>query len=116
MTPEEYPGWGGMRYAEPCAKITFGDGARDLVLKYDSHRVEPDGLMIRLKDIRNDLFVNLMYKVYPPYDLIQKWTEIENKTGRAVLVESAQSGVWYMPPGEGYRLSYLTGRWAGETN
>ena len=115
MTPEEYPGWGGMRYAEPCVKITFGDGVRDLVLKYDSHRVEPDGLVLRLKDIRNDLFVNLKYKVYPPYDLIQKWTEIENKTGRAVLVESAQSGVWYMPPGEGYRLSYLTGRWAGET-
>ncbi|MBV8818018.1 MAG: alpha-galactosidase, partial [Acidobacteriaceae bacterium] len=26
----------------------------------------------------------------------------------------AQSGVWYLPQGEGYRLSYLTGRWASE--
>ena len=32
-----------------------------------------------------------------------------------MVVESAQSGVWYVPAGEGYRLSYLTGRWAGET-
>jgi alpha-galactosidase len=31
------------------------------------------------------------------------------------VVESAQSGVWYVPQGEGYRVSYLTGRWAGET-
>jgi alpha-galactosidase len=32
-----------------------------------------------------------------------------------MTIESAQSAVWHLPPGEGYRLSYLTGRWAGET-
>ena len=31
-----------------------------------------------------------------------------------MTIESAQSGVWYVPAGEGYRLTYLTGRWAGE--
>src|SRR6185437_15478618 len=30
-------------------------------------------------------------------------------------VESAESATWYMPPGDGYRLSYLSGRWAAET-
>src|SRR4051794_37148508 len=25
-TPEEYPAWGGMRYAEPCLKVTFAEG------------------------------------------------------------------------------------------
>ncbi len=115
MTPEEYPGWGGMRYSEPALKVTFNDGVRDLVLIYVSHQVEHDQLTIRLKDIQSELYVSLKYVVFPKCDLIQKQTEIENKTGQAVLLESAQSGVWYMPFGEGYRLSYLTGRWAGET-
>jgi alpha-galactosidase len=36
--------------------------------------------------------------------------------GTAVLtVESAQSAVWNLPPGDGYRLTYLSGRWAAET-
>ena len=30
----EYPGWGGLRFAEPCLKVSFTDGVRDLVLKY----------------------------------------------------------------------------------
>src|SRR5690242_1730954 len=33
---EEYPGWGGLRYAEPCLKVTFDGGVRDLVLQYSS--------------------------------------------------------------------------------
>ena len=31
-TPQEYPGWGGGRYIEPCLKVTLPDGVRDLVL------------------------------------------------------------------------------------
>jgi alpha-galactosidase len=115
MTPEEYPGWGGMRFNEPCLKVTFNDGGRDLILKYVSHQSEPNQLVIKLKDIQKEIFINLKYRVYPAYDLILKQTEIENKTNQAVLLESAQSGVWYVPFGEGYRLSYLSGRWAGET-
>ncbi|HUU13560.1 MAG TPA: alpha-galactosidase [Terriglobia bacterium] len=115
MTNEEYPGWGGMLYSEPCLKITRADGDRDLVLKYDSHRVGDDTLEIRVKDIQDDVFVTLNYRVYPRTDIIRKEAEIQNRTGQALVVESAQSGVWYVPRGEGYRLTYLTGRWAGET-
>src|SRR5947199_6405743 len=39
MAPEEYPGWGGMRYFEPCLKVTTANGTRDLVLKYVSHQI-----------------------------------------------------------------------------
>ena len=39
ITAEEYPGWGGMRYSEPCLKVTIANGTRDLVLKYVSHEV-----------------------------------------------------------------------------
>jgi alpha-galactosidase len=111
---EEYPGWGGMRYDEPCLKVTFADGVRDLVLKYVSHDMTGDTLTIRTKDIQYNLIVDLVYRVYPRYDIVRKSSAVRNQTSQPLVVESAQSGVWYVPPGEGYRLSYLPGRWAGE--
>jgi alpha-galactosidase len=116
---EEYPGWGGIRYPraveyeEPCLKVTLADGTRDVVLKYVSHEVRSDTLEIRLKDIRYDLFVDLTYRVFPREDIIRKSARIENETKQSLVVESAQSGSWYVPPGDGYRLTYLPGLWGG---
>jgi alpha-galactosidase len=112
---EEFPAWGGLRYAEPCLKATFDGGVRDVVLAYSSHEVSADTLVLKLKDIRQDLFVELTYRVFPEYDLIRKSARIVNRTGKPLVVESAQSGTWRLPQGEGYRLSYLSGRWASET-
>jgi alpha-galactosidase len=114
MTNLEYPGWGGMYYNQPALKVTLADGDRDLVLKYASYEIHGDTLTIRLKDIQYPLFVDLTYRVFPAEDIIQKQARIENHTPQVVTVESAQSGVWYVPGGSGYRLTYLTGRWAGE--
>ena len=115
MTNLEYPGWGGRYYNEPALKVTLASGVRDLVLKYASQEIRGDTLEIRLKDIQYDLFVKLIYKVFPGEDIICKQAVIENHTPQIVTVEGAQSGVWYVPEGEGYRLTYLTGRWANET-
>jgi alpha-galactosidase len=114
MTNLEYPGWGGMYYNEPALKVALADGDRDLALKYVSYEIQGDTLAIRLKDIQYSLFVDLTYRVFPAEDIIRKQARIENQTPQVVTVESAQSGVWYVPPGNGYRLTYLTGRWAGE--
>jgi alpha-galactosidase len=115
MTNLEYPGWGGRYYNEPALKVTLANGVRDLVLKYVSHEIRDDTLVIRLKDIQYDLFVDLTYRVFPKEDIIRKQARIENRTPDTMTLESVQAGVWYVPPGEGYRLTYLTGRWAGET-
>jgi alpha-galactosidase len=115
QSPEEYPGWGGMQYAEPCLKVTFGDGVRDLELRYVSHDVGPESVTVHLKDVTYNFLVDVIYQVFPANDLISRHTRILNKTAQPAMVESAQSAVWYLPPGEKYRLSYLTGRWAGET-
>ncbi len=116
-TPEEYPSWGGMRYVEPAVKVTFPDGVRDLVLKYQSASVQSteNVLQIRLKDIQRDVFVNVLYRVYPGTGVLAKSSVIENRTKQPLTVESAQSGVWYMPRGTNYRMTHLYGRWAGET-
>lgn len=110
---EEFPAWGGPRFYEPSLKLTRADGNRDVVLEYVSHQIEKDRLAVELKDIRDDLFVTLHYQVGP--GILERHATIRNGTKQPVTVESAQSAVWYLPAGDGYRLSYLTGRWAAET-
>ncbi|HTX35024.1 MAG TPA: alpha-galactosidase [Bryobacteraceae bacterium] len=113
-TPQEYPGWGGGRYIEPCLKVTLPDGVRDLVLHYVSYTIDGNTLRIELKDIGYDLGVTLRYQVFPETGVIRKSALIRNGTRQPLTLESAQSGAWNLPRGEGYRLTYLSGRWAGE--
>jgi len=113
-TPQEYPGWGAGLYVEPSLKATFPDGNRDLVLHYVDHQIDGNMLTVTLKDIDRALFVHLRYTVYPATGIVQRQAVIENRTEKPVVLESAQSAAWYLPQGEGYRLRYLTGRWAGE--
>jgi alpha-galactosidase len=114
-TPGEYAGWGSNMYTEPCLKVALADGNRDLVLRYVSHAIQGSVLKVVTKDIQYDLMVNLYYRVHAGAGMIEKHAVIENKTSQPITLESAQAGTWYMPPGDGYRLSYLNGRWAGET-
>ena len=72
LTTEEYPAWGGMRFAEPALKATFADGVRDVVLQYVSHEATGETLTIRTRDIRADLAVDLVYRVYPRHDMVEK--------------------------------------------
>jgi alpha-galactosidase len=112
---EEYPGWGGPRFYEPALKIAAASGNRDLVLKYVSHTQQEDRLDIRMRDIRAAIDVTLHYRVYPEYGVISRGATIRNGTDAPLTVESAQAAAWYLPAGEGYQLTYLTGRWAAET-
>ncbi|MDX2152570.1 MAG: alpha-galactosidase [Bryobacteraceae bacterium] len=115
MSAEEYAGFGGLRFVEPALKATFADGVRDVVLRYVSHEIKGETLEIRVKDIERALDVSLVYTAYPAQDIIKRSARITNRTPGKVVLESAQSATWHVPQGR-YRLSYLTGRWAGETN
>ncbi|HEY6990035.1 MAG TPA: alpha-galactosidase [Bryobacteraceae bacterium] len=110
---EEYPGWGGPRFDEPALKITRADGDRDLVLRYVSHQAKGNELALTLKDIHDDIEVELDYSVRS--GTIARKAIIRNRSKQAITLESAQSAAWYVPAGVGYRLSYLSGRWAAET-
>jgi alpha-galactosidase len=112
---EEFPGWGGPRYYEPALKITREDGGRDLVLRYVSYRMQNNELDISLKDINDPVEVVLHYRVYPENGIIARSATIRNATAHAFTINSAQSATWNLPPGDGYRLTYLSGRWAAET-
>ena len=67
-----------------------------------------------MRDVKDKVSVTLSYKVYPADGVIEKHSTIRNGTKEKLLIESAQSGVWSMPPGDGYRLTYVSGRWAAE--
>jgi alpha-galactosidase len=112
---EEFPGWGGPRYYEPALKITRDDGDRDLVLRYVSHRIQNNDLDITLKDVNDPVEVVLHYRVYPENGIVARSATIRNATARAITINSAQSATWNLPAGDGYRLTYLSGRWAAET-
>lgn len=117
MFNEEYVGWGGLNFVEPCLKLNFPDGVRDLVLKYHSHQLIGDTeLVVALKDVTYPLFVHLHYRPLVDVDLIVRWAKIENGCTEAIRLESAQSAVWYAPSHGDYRLTYLSGHWANEFN
>lgn len=59
--------------------------------------------------------MKLTYRVYAHTDTILKEAEIQNQTRQTLRLESTQSGVWYVRGGDGYCLSYLADRWAGDT-
>jgi len=112
---EEFASWGGKRFYETALKVTRADGDRDLVLHYQSHHAEGDKLSITLKDIKDDIEAVLEYRVFAEAGMISRRALIRNKSKQAITIESAQSATWYVPPGDGYRLTYLSGRWAAET-
>ncbi len=115
LSTEEFPAWGGPRYLETALKVTRENGDRDVVLRYQSHRNLADGVDVELQDIKDQIGVTLRYRIFPDYGLISRSAVVRNRTAGPIVVESAQSAAWNLPPGEGYRLSYLTGRWAAET-
>jgi alpha-galactosidase len=83
-------------------------------LHYTRHQIAGNSLTVTLQDIERALIVHLHYRVYPETGIVRRDATIENRTSDSVVLESAQSAVWYLPQGDDYRLRYLTGRWAGE--
>lgn len=115
---EEYSCWGGVIYAEPSLKVRMADGVRDLAVMYSGHKISEEGgvqtLDIVLKDKAYPLEVHLIYRVIPEYDLIERSAKILNLGSEAFVIENVQSAAWTIPYLPEYRLTYVTGKWAGE--
>jgi alpha-galactosidase len=117
LTPEEYPGYEDVKFVEPCLKLTFADGVRDVVLRFASAELaggEAPELRLHLRDTVYPLRVTLHYRVHEGYDLIERWATAANDDGAPVTIERIWSAQWHMPQGEGYRLTYLSGRHVDE--
>lgn len=112
---ETYMGWSKALFNEPCLKATFADGVRDVKLTFVNDELSDCVLSLRLKDVYYSLDVVLHFQIFPKYDLIEMRSEILNSGNESIVLEQVLSGSLYMPRDEEYRLTYLTGKWAGET-
>jgi alpha-galactosidase len=119
LTPEEYPAYAGMKFIDPCLKLTFADGVRDVVLRFVKAEIGT-GKDTELKLIFSDAFyplqLTLHYRTREEYDLIERWVTLHNQGTAAVNIERIFSAQWHLPSGDRYRLSHLAGRWLDETH
>lgn len=117
ITPEEYPVHGGLRYKESCLKAAFADGTRELVYSFCSYDIESgDGyeeLILHLRDERYEFFIDLHYKLYPDYDLMERSAEIKNQSEEPVMIEKFYSAQLHIPY-EGLNFSNVHGHWGAE--
>ncbi len=118
MLNEEYTGWGGYYYDEAALKVLFTDGTRDLSLRYKNFRVQKKGskqeLLLILKDLHKDLFIELSYIIYDGIDLLDRKATIINNCNTPITLESAYSANLQPPRGHDYRVTHLSGMWKGE--
>jgi alpha-galactosidase len=117
LTPEEYPGYEDMKFTDPCLKLAFADGVRDVVLRFGSAEqpaADPAELRIHLRDTAYPLRVTLHYRAHERYDLIERWVTASNGGDAPITIERIWSALWHMPPGGSYMLTHLTGRWLDE--
>jgi alpha-galactosidase len=115
LVPEEYPGYENMKFVEPCLKVTFADGVRDVVLRFQSAEVVDDArLHVHLRDTAYPLAVTLVYRVHDEYDLIERSVVATNQGDAPITVERIWSAQWHLPHGDDYRMTYVSGRWLDE--
>jgi alpha-galactosidase len=117
LTPEEYPGYEDMKFIDPCLKVTFADGVRDVILRFNSAEVvegETPELRLYLRDVHYPFRVTLHYRVHSSYDLIERYVSATNLGETPMMLERIWSAQWHLPPGDGYRLTHVTGRWLDE--
>ena len=113
ITKEEFPVYGSLRYKEHCLKASFIDGCRELVYSYEGYEVDGNELVIKVKDIHYDFNMNLHYKVYEEYDLIERYVTIKNNSENVIEIEKVHSGQFHIPY-EDLTFSNVHGHWGAE--
>ncbi|MFV9506029.1 MAG: alpha-galactosidase [Oscillochloridaceae bacterium umkhey_bin13] len=119
LTPEEYPVYADLKFIEPCLKLSFADGVRDLRLSFGATTLDPDPvptLQITLHDPTYALVVTLHYRAHERYDLIERSATISNQGTVPVHLERVWSALWHLPTHGRYRLRHMVGRHMDEGN
>jgi len=84
------------------------------------HRIARQGsactLEIDLADTAYPLVVTVSYRVYDGFDVLDRWATVRHAgDGPPVVIRLAHSANWWLPVRASWRLRYLHGGWAGET-
>ena len=117
VTKEEFPVHGGLRYKDHCLKVTFADGTRELVYQYCGYDLEEgeglEELTVHLRDEHYEFFMDLHYKLYPEYDLMERSVVVSNQTAEPIQVEKLHSAQFHIPY-ENLNFSNVHGHWGAE--
>ncbi len=112
-----YPAYGFWCANEPALAVTHPDGNMSTVLRVEgvTQTVEDGAQMTRilLKDTVYTLYVTVCYRAYQDVDMIETWTEIENKAKKPVTLTRFDSGFLPIRQGDVW-ISHLYGTWANE--
>ena len=110
----EYPANAEGVRMEPCIKLEKPDKLAHLKLTFVSHAIRENQLEVVLKAEGYPFSVILHYRVYPEFDLIDRWVEVKNEGAEKVSIENLQSAILYVPHSRTYRLTHLSGSWGKE--
>lgn len=113
ITPEEFPVYGGLLYKQHCLKIKFPNGDRGLFYKFDSYTINDNMLTVHLKDTYHDILIDLVYKCYDEYDLIERYVVVKNTGEEDVVIEQLQSAQFHIQK-TNLTFSNVHGHWGAE--
>lgn len=99
---------------DPCLKLEYFDGVRDVVLDYKSYEIKNNLLILSLIDEYYNLKIKLFYNLINEYDLIERWVEIENNSQEIIKLEDIKSANLFVENSKSANLNYLTGMWGSE--
>ena len=116
--PFMYPSAGGKFTLEPALAVTYADGTFNTELKYESYmteRITPDmdRTVVRLRDAKQPLRVELIFEAYRDEDVIVTHAVIYNDGAKNVVLRNYYSACMplYAPK---YTVSHFYGMWARE--
>ncbi|MDR2921294.1 MAG: alpha-galactosidase [Tannerella sp.] len=107
-------------YFEPAIRVLHNDGNPSLLLKYVSHeskQLQPDvtETIIRLKDDKYPVTVNMYFITYAKEDIIKTYTEIKHQEKKPVTLYNYASSLLHLNS-EKYYLTEFAGDWIDEVN
>ncbi len=111
----EYAGWSQGLYLEPSLKCSFQDHTRDVVLKFAEYQIKENALILTLRDAAFGLAVDLIYRPWENYDLIERKVVLRNESDFSIQLQQVLSARFTLPTCERYQLTQLVGKWGGET-
>lgn len=114
---EAYPVMGTEDYFEPALQLTHNNGNPTSVLKYVSHTQNArNGItetIVKLRDEKYPINVNLHYLAYAKEDVICQWTEISHGEAKPISLGRYASAMLYFEEPT-YYLTEFSGDWARE--
>jgi len=115
---EEYGFWDSYSVLESCLKVNYPT-TRQLDMRFQEYTIRTEGdketLTLRFQNADTPLTAEVVYEVYPEFDIIGRSMCLTNE-GDTVVVENLKSASVSIPPQEKYRVRYLSGRWTGESH